>query len=114
MSINSARVIAIVKFVICYNYYIYYIIDMCISQGYNVKSIFHKIYPMKMKSILGAALPPPTIPWLYQIFCEKSTHNIGNSKGSSIGNSNIRIHSNSNRAYAPISLFHPAPRKNNL
>ena len=62
MSINSARVIAIVKFVICYNYYIYYIIDMCISQGYNVKSIFHKIYPMKMKSILGLALPPPTIP----------------------------------------------------
>ena len=62
MSINSARVIAIAKFVICYNYYIYYIIDMCISQGYNVKSIFHKIYPMKMKSILGVALPPPTIP----------------------------------------------------
>ena len=62
MSISSAKDIAIAKFVICYNYYIYYIIEMCISQGYNVKSIFHKIYPMKMKSILGLALPPPTIP----------------------------------------------------
>ena len=87
---------------------------MCISQGYNVKRIFHKIYPMKMKSILGLALPPPTIPWLYQIFCEKSITNIGNSTAIRVGNSNMRTHSNSNRQWLPSFLFHPAPRKNNL
>ena len=48
-----------------------------------------------MKSILGCSCSPPTIPRWYQKFCEKSNHNIGISKASSIGNSNIRIHSNS-------------------
>ena len=69
---------------------------MCISQGYNVKRIFHKIYPMKMKSILGWSCSPPTIPRWYQIFCEKSITNIGNSKAIRIGNSNMRTYSNSN------------------
>ena len=73
-----------------------------------------RYFPKKNEGILGLALLPPTIPWLYQIFCEKSTTNIGNSKGSSVGNSNIRTHDNSNSQYALVSLFHPAPEKNNL
>ena len=69
---------------------------MCISQGYNVKRIFHKIYPMKMKSILGWSCSPPTIPRWYQIFCEKSIKYNDNSKAISNSNSNIVHHHNSN------------------
>ena len=73
-----------------------------------------RYFPKKNEGILALALPPPTIPWLYQIFCEKSTKYNSNSKASSIGNSNMRTYSNSNRQITPSFLFHPAPRKNNL
>jgi len=73
-----------------------------------------RYFPKKNEGILCLALLPPTIPWLYQIFCEKSTTNNDNSKGSSNSNSNIHTHDNSNSQYALVSLFHPAPEKNNL
>ena len=49
-----------------------------------------------MKSILGRSCSPPTIPKWYQKFCEKSITNNDKNKAIRIGNSNIRIHSNSN------------------
>ena len=61
-----------------------------ICQEYSYKNDIKTlcIYPMKMGSILGLVLLPPTIPWWYQIFCEKSTNNNSNSKAISSSNSN--------------------------
>ena len=72
-----------------------------------------RYFPKKNEGILSLALPPPTIPWLYQIFCEKSTTNNDNSKGSSVGNSNMRIHNNSIMHSGYSVIYFIAPRKNN-
>ena len=58
------------------------------SSGKNVKSI----YPTKMNTILHLGSPALPLLRVYQIFCEKSTKNNDNSKGSSIHNSRICKH----------------------
>ena len=71
-------------------------------------------FPRKMKSIFGSSVPlPPSLDGIKN-FAKSQLIIIVIVRAYSIGNSNRVQHSNSNSQYTLVSLFHPAPSKNNL